>query len=203
VALPLADFFSGALSAFCTPRCNPAFARYFFECGFEASGELFIQYCSTNANNERCYNLLNTLATDAVTVQVQSSCPMDGSSSSSSCQSSILTYRNNSVCCVSVFNMSSIFNTAATNSIIVCGYLVQWKPQGSARVLWAVLAVLQPAVLLLVQPAVQLQAQQTLNIYWANCLLGYSLGWWWYSLSEELTVYKYCYTVCILLQTVT
>ena len=114
VALPLADFFSGALSAFCTPRCNPAFARYFFECGFEASGELFIQYCSTNANNERCYNLLNTLATDAV--RVQSSCPTGGSSCTSSCQSSIATYRNNSGCCVSVFNISGISNPEAANN---------------------------------------------------------------------------------------
>ena len=89
----------------CLPRCNRSIARFYFECGFEAFGELFIQLCSTNANNERCYNLIGTLDTDAA--RVQSSCPTGGSSCSSSCQSSILTYRNNAGCCVNVFNTST------------------------------------------------------------------------------------------------
>jgi len=96
---------SGAL---CAPQCNPAIARYFSECSSGALVEVFIQFCGTNANNESCYNLTNTLATDAATVQL--SCPTSGSSCSSSCQSSILTYRNNSGCCVNVFNSSTLIN---------------------------------------------------------------------------------------------
>ena len=126
----LTDILAGILlqsSAFCAPQCNPAIARYFSECSSGALVEVFIQFCSTNANNESCYNLTNTLVTDATTVQ--SSCPTSGSSCSSSCQSSILTYRNNSGCCVNVFNSSilnnfpglatSIFAAANNNSLWV------------------------------------------------------------------------------------
>jgi len=117
-----------SFSAFCTPQCNPVVARYLFECGFEASGELFIQICSTNANNERCYNLLNTLNTDAA--RVASNCPLDGSSCSSSCQSSILTYRNNSGCCVSVisqglFNANNNYSVWVSCSVETPGFCTQ------------------------------------------------------------------------------
>ena len=99
-------------STLCKPRCNQALARFYFECSFEALGEVFIQLCSTNANNQRCYNLLGTLDTDATSVQ--SSCPMNGSCPSS-CRSSILTYRNNAGCCVNIFNTSVSPFMAADN----------------------------------------------------------------------------------------
>ena len=92
-------------STLCLPRCNRALAQFYFECGFEALGELFIQLCSTNANNERCYNLIGTFITNATSVQ--SSCPMNESSCPSSCQSSILDYCNNVGCCMNVFNTSA------------------------------------------------------------------------------------------------
>ena len=92
-------------STACIPRCNRALARFYFECGFETLGEMFIQLCSTNANNQRCYNLIGTLGTDAA--RVHSSCPTSGSSCPSSCRSSIQTFRNNAGCCVNVFNNSA------------------------------------------------------------------------------------------------
>jgi len=92
-------------STLCIPRCNRALVRFYFECGFEALGEVFIQLCSTNANNQRCYNLIGTLDTDAA--RVQSSCPTSRSSCPSSCRSSIQTFRNNAGCCVNVFNSSA------------------------------------------------------------------------------------------------
>jgi len=93
-------------STACIPRCNRALVRFYFECGFEALGEVFIQLCSTNANNQRCYNLIGSLNTDGA--RVQSSCPTSGSSCPSSCQSSIQTFRNNAGCCVNVFNTSAL-----------------------------------------------------------------------------------------------
>ena len=93
-------------STLCIPRCNRALVRFYFECGFEALGEVFIQLCSTNANNQRCYNLIGTLNTDGA--RVQSSCPTSGSSCPSSCRSSIQTFRNNAGCCVNVFNTSAL-----------------------------------------------------------------------------------------------
>ena len=101
-----ARFVSSIYSTLCVPRCSQAIARFYFECGFEAFGELFIQLCSTNANNERCYNLIGTLDADAA--RVQSSCPTGGFSCPRICQSSILTYRNNAGCCVNVFNTSAL-----------------------------------------------------------------------------------------------
>jgi len=89
----------------CIPRCNRALVRFYFECGFEDLGKVFIQLCSTNANNQRCYNLIGTLATDAA--RVQSSCPTSGSFCPSSCRSSIQTFRNNAGCCVNTFNSST------------------------------------------------------------------------------------------------
>ena len=98
----------------CQPRCNRAVTRFYFECGFESFGELFIQLCSTNSNNARCYNLIGTLDSDAT--RVQSSCPTGGSSScSSSCQSAILTFRNNLGCCVNVFNTSALTDFVAAD----------------------------------------------------------------------------------------
>ena len=92
-------------STLCKPRCNQALTRFYFECGFEALGEVFIQLCSTNANNERCYNLIGSMDTDAT--QIQISCPTSGSSCPSSCQSSVQTFRNNEGCCVNIFNTSA------------------------------------------------------------------------------------------------
>ena len=69
-------------------------------------------------NNIRCYNLIGTLDADAT--RVQSSCPTGGSSCSSSCQSSILTYRNNAECCV------NIFNTSALTEFIAAGNYSLW-----------------------------------------------------------------------------
>jgi len=63
-------------STACIPRCNRALVRFYLECGFETLGEVFIQLCSTNANNQHCYNLVGTLNTDGV--RVQSSCPTSG-----------------------------------------------------------------------------------------------------------------------------
>ena len=100
-------------STLCIPRCNRALVRFYFECGFEAFGELFIQLCSTNANNQRCYNLIGTLDTDAA--RVQSSCPTSGSSCPSSCRSSIQTFRNNAGCCVNVFNTSALTELLAAD----------------------------------------------------------------------------------------
>ena len=94
-------------STLCQPRCNRAIARFYFECGFESFGELFIQLCSTNSNNARCYDLIGALDSDGT--RVESSCPTGGSSSCpSSCQSAILTFRNNLGCCVNVFNTSAL-----------------------------------------------------------------------------------------------
>ena len=101
-------------STLCQPRCNRALARFYFECGFESFGELFIQLCSTNSNNTRCYNLIGTLDSDAT--RVQSSCPTGGSSScSTSCQSAILSFRNNLGCCVNVFNTSALTDFIAVD----------------------------------------------------------------------------------------
>lgn len=101
-------------STLCQPRCNRALTRFYFECGFESFGELFIQLCSTNSNNARCYNLIGTLDSDAT--RVQSSCPTGGSSScSSSCQSAILSFRNNLGCCVNVFNTSALTDFIAVD----------------------------------------------------------------------------------------
>ena len=102
-------------STACTPRCNRALARFYFECGFEALGEVFIQLCSTNANNQRCYNLIGTLDTDAA--RVQSSCPTSGSSCPSSCRTSIQTFRNNAGCCVNFFNNSVLTDLIAADDI--------------------------------------------------------------------------------------
>ena len=56
---------------------------------------------------------------------------------------------------------SSLRAFSTLTIIIVCGYLVQWKPQGSAlRVLWSVLAVVQQVVLLQVQEEVLLLVQR-------------------------------------------
>ena len=100
-------------STACIPRCKQALAQFYFECGFEALGEMFIQLCSTNANNQRCYNLIGTLHTDAA--RVQSSCPTGGSSCPSSCRSSIQTFRNNAGCCVNVFNTSALTELIAAD----------------------------------------------------------------------------------------
>ena len=109
-----ARFVSSLYSTLCLPRCNRAVARFYFECGFEAFGELFIQLCSTNANNERCYNLIGTLDTDAT--RVQSFCPRGGSySCRSSCRNSIIAYRNHGECCVNVFNTSASTEFIAAN----------------------------------------------------------------------------------------
>jgi len=100
-------------SIFAIPSVYRALVQFYFECGFESLGEVFIQLCSTNANNQQCYNLIGTLGTDAA--RVQSSCPTGGSSCSSSCWSSIQTFCNNAGCCVNVFKTSALTELIAAD----------------------------------------------------------------------------------------
>ena len=110
-----AESVASIYSTLCIPRCNQALARFYYECGFEALGEMLIQLCSTNANNQRCYNLIGTLDTDAA--RVQSSCPTSGSSCPSSCRTSIQTFHNNAGCCVNFFNNSVLTDLIAADDI--------------------------------------------------------------------------------------
>ena len=67
----------------------------------------FFHVCATNSDNNRCYDVLETLITDSR--RVDATCPSDRSSCPSTCRNSLLTFRDNSECCVNLYNNSATF----------------------------------------------------------------------------------------------
>ena len=94
-------------STLCLPRCNRALAQFYSECGTEDFIEVFFHLCAINSNNNRCYNIFETLLNDSR--RVDAACPSDRSSCPSTCRDSILTFRDNSECCVNLYNNSATF----------------------------------------------------------------------------------------------
>ena len=91
----------------CLPRCNQAIAQFYSECGTEDTIEVFFQFCATNSDNNRCYNVFETLITDSFRVDM--ACSSDRSSCPSICRNSIIAFRDNSECCVNLYNNSATF----------------------------------------------------------------------------------------------
>jgi len=89
----------------CLPRCNQALVQFFSDCSTEGFFELFFHLCAINSNNNRCYDVFETLLTDSFIVNA--ACPSNRSSCLSTCRDSIVTFRQNSECCVNLYNNSA------------------------------------------------------------------------------------------------
>ena len=91
----------------CLPRCNQALVQFFSDCSTEGFFELFFHVCAINSDNNRCYDIFETLLNDSFIVNA--ACPSNRSSCPSTCRDSILTFRQNSECCVNLYNNSARF----------------------------------------------------------------------------------------------